>query len=63
MKTDAQIKQDVVAELKWDAEIDETKMTGGILRQYEVMHVEAEAGRSARCRTAQPHDAILPALW
>lgn len=26
MKTDAQIKQDVVAELKWDAEIDETKI-------------------------------------
>jgi len=26
MKTDAQIKADVVAELKWDAEIDETKI-------------------------------------
>ena len=26
MKTDAQIKQDVLAELKWDAEIDETKI-------------------------------------
>jgi len=26
MKTDAQIKQDVIAELKWDAEIDESKI-------------------------------------
>jgi len=26
MKTDAQIKADVIAELKWDAEIDETKI-------------------------------------
>jgi len=26
MKTDAQVKQDVIAELKWDAEIDESKI-------------------------------------
>ena len=26
MKSDAQIKADVIAELKWDAEIDETKI-------------------------------------
>ena len=26
MKTDNQIKADVIAELKWDAEIDETKI-------------------------------------
>lgn len=30
MKTDAQIKQDVLAELKWDAEIDETKIGVGV---------------------------------
>ena len=26
MKSDTQIKTDVIAELKWDAEIDETKI-------------------------------------
>ena len=26
MKSDAQLKQDVTAELKWDAEIDEAKI-------------------------------------
>ena len=28
MKTDAQIQLDVIAELKWDAEVDESKIPG-----------------------------------
>ena len=61
MKTDAQIKQDVLAELKWDAEIDETKIGVSVTKGAATMtgHVPTYSQKLAALKAVKRVAGVL----
>ena len=64
MKTDAQIKQDVLAELKWDAEVDETKIGVGVTNGAVTLtgHVPTYSQKLAALRAVKRVAGVLAFL-